>query len=130
MRVASAPDTHGRRLSVRQRYLRRFWHELCRHGSMPQLDRWLARRLRAERGLGKRDRQWYADLFPIMRALTDIHIKADILYWDEAQFENLVEFLHVHQGHTLIILDEYGQAYSTKDRSRASIASCCEAGKR
>lgn len=51
------------RYAVRMRYLSAFWEELVSSGGpVPQLDRWVARRLRRERALGKRDRRWYTDM--------------------------------------------------------------------
>lgn len=61
----TVPDSRAR---SRRRHLLRIWADLAAVDPFPQLDRWLAQRMRRERSFGKRDRQWYTEaLFTLVR---------------------------------------------------------------
>ena len=47
--------------SPRTPHLLRIWSDLCRFEEIPQLDRWLAARLKQEKKFGSKDRRWYGD---------------------------------------------------------------------
>lgn len=66
--MSEGPNTLDRREAVRFVHLRRLWTSLTAEHQLPQLDRWMAVRLKAERGFGRQDRQWYSDaLFAMAR---------------------------------------------------------------
>ncbi len=67
--MAQAPLSSAPYLaSPRSRFLLQFWNDLRTETKLPQLDRWLAQKFRADRRLGKKDRLWYSDaLFAAMR---------------------------------------------------------------
>lgn len=49
-------------------HLKAIWADLCRGSELPQLDRWLAARLKQDKRFGSKDRRFYADaIFGIMR---------------------------------------------------------------
>jgi 16S rRNA (cytosine967-C5)-methyltransferase len=47
--------------AARRRHLIALWERLLREPSVPQVDRWLAGELRAERKFGRRDREWITE---------------------------------------------------------------------
>jgi 16S rRNA (cytosine967-C5)-methyltransferase len=47
--------------SPRCRIWHTIWAELCEHAELPQVDRWLAARLKKDRRFGQKDRRWYAE---------------------------------------------------------------------
>jgi 16S rRNA (cytosine967-C5)-methyltransferase len=52
----------------RMRTLQQLWSELCAYETLPQVDRWLATRLKQDKRFGQRDRKWYAEaIFSLMR---------------------------------------------------------------
>jgi len=72
-----SPSTADRRYQTRRTHLHRLWAEWIAAEPLPQLDRWIAARLRRERSYGKNDRAWYADaLFGMARyAVTAAAVK-------------------------------------------------------
>ncbi len=54
--------------SPRTPHLYRLWTDLIAEEAMPQLDRWVAQRLKLDRRFGSKDRRWYAEaLFTAVR---------------------------------------------------------------
>lgn len=87
------------RTQVRLRHLEKIWNEIIGLKQPPQMDRWLASRLKQERSFGSRDRQWYGDLvFASLRQLT----LAQFARWqreagaDRASAESLAEWRHAY----------------------------------
>ncbi len=66
--AGSDREAGSKRDLSRRRHLLRLWQDLAAIEPFPQLDRWLARRMRRERSFGKRDRRWYTEaLFTLVR---------------------------------------------------------------